>query len=55
MRLKGETFMAALTNLKVTEWEDGRFTAPIHELRLMQRGPNDPAWRTIHTLTLPNE
>jgi 2'-5' RNA ligase len=57
MRLKGEKFDEALAELKETAWEDGRFTIPIHELRLMQRGPNDAAWRTIHTipLTLPDE
>lgn len=52
MRLKGEQFNEALAKLQQTEWEDGRFTTPIHELRLMQRGPNDPAWRTIHTIPL---
>jgi 2'-5' RNA ligase len=52
MRLKGEKFTAALAELQRSAWENGRFTAPIHELRLMQRGPNDPAWRTIHTLPL---
>ena len=52
MRLEGEPFSAALAELQQTEWENGRFTTPIHELRLMQRGPSDPAWRTIHTIPL---
>lgn len=52
MRLKEKKFAEALAELKGTEWEDGRFITPIHELRLMQRGPNDPAWRTIHTIPL---
>ncbi len=52
MRLEGEKFAAALADLQASEWDNGRFTAPIHELRLMQRGPNDPAWRTIHTIPL---
>ncbi len=52
MRLKGETFDTALAELTESEWDNGRFTTPIHELRLMQRGPNDPAWRTIHTIPL---
>jgi 2'-5' RNA ligase len=52
MRLEGEKFDEALAELKGSEWEDGRFTTAIQELRLMQRGPNDPAWRTIHTIPL---
>ena len=52
MRLKGTKFTEALTELEQSEWADGRFTSPIHELRLMQRGPDDPAWRTIHRLPL---
>ena len=52
MRLKGEQFSETLTDLQASEWANGRFTTPIHELRLMQRGPKDPAWRTIHTLPL---
>jgi 2'-5' RNA ligase len=52
MRLEGEKFAEALAELKESEWEDGRFTTAIHELRLMQRAPNDPAWRTIHTVPL---
>lgn len=52
MRLRGQEFDAALTELKESEWDDGRFTTEIHELRLMQRGPNDAAWRTIHKIPL---
>lgn len=52
MRLKDEAFAEALANLEQSEWVDGRFTTPIHQLRLMQRGPSDPAWRTIHTIPL---
>lgn len=55
MRLEGELFAEALAELQASEWDNGRFTTPIHELRLMQRGPNDPAWRTIHTLPLSEE
>lgn len=51
-RLEGEAFSGTLADLQQSEWENGRFTLPIHELRLMQRGPDDPAWRTIHTLPL---
>ncbi|MBK7895361.1 MAG: 2'-5' RNA ligase family protein [Anaerolineaceae bacterium] len=52
MRLQEEAFGATLAELAQSEWVDGRFTTPIHELRLMQRGPKDPAWRTIHTIPL---
>ena len=52
MRLNGAEFAEALASLKEGAWGNGRFSTPIHELRLMQRGPNDPAWRTIHTLSL---
>ncbi len=54
MRLKGAAFGEALAKLEQTEWTDGRFATPIHQLQLMQRGPNDPAWRTIHTIPLPS-
>ncbi|MBK8900072.1 MAG: 2'-5' RNA ligase family protein [Anaerolineaceae bacterium] len=52
MRLKEDEFDEVLDELAQTAWADGRFTSPIHELRLMERGPNDPAWRTIHTIPL---
>ena len=52
MRLKGSRFSETLAELQQSEWANGRFTTPIYELRLMQRGADDPAWRTIHTLPL---
>lgn len=52
MRLKGAAFQQTLAELEQSEWADGRFTTPIHQLHLMQRGANDPAWRTIHTIPL---
>ena len=52
MRLKQPAFGEALAELRESEWENGRFTTPITELHLMQRGPNDPAWRSIHTIPL---
>jgi 2'-5' RNA ligase len=52
MRLKSPAFEETLSALQGSEWENGRFTAPIHELHLMQRGPDDPAWRVIHTIQL---
>ncbi|MCP4420855.1 MAG: hypothetical protein GY805_29955, partial [Chloroflexi bacterium] len=54
MRLKGSQFDEALALLRQSEWENGRFTTPIHQLRLMLRGPKDPAWRIIHTMPLQN-
>ncbi|MCB8944909.1 MAG: 2'-5' RNA ligase family protein [Ardenticatenaceae bacterium] len=47
MRLKPEGVKQMVEELKAEEWENGRFTFPIHELHLMQRGGNDPAWRSI--------
>ncbi len=52
MRLNQAAMTAMVTELQTSEWENGRFPAPIHELCLMQRGPDDPAWRTIHRLAL---
>lgn len=52
MRLEQPTFDETLAQLRESEWENGRFTAPITELHLMQRGENDPAWRSIHTIPL---
>lgn len=52
MRLSPADTAQMIAELKETEWENGRFSTPIHALRLMQRGPNDPAWRTIFTLPL---
>lgn len=52
MRLKGEKFDETLAALQQSEWANGRLSSPIHELRLMQRGPDDPAWRIIHTVPL---
>jgi 2'-5' RNA ligase len=52
MRLDEAQFSETLANLQESAWDNGRITTPIHELRLMQRGPNDPVWRTIHTLPL---
>lgn len=52
MRLKRPLFDEALTKLRESEWGNGRFTSPINELHLMQRGPDDPAWRSILTIPL---
>ncbi len=52
MRLEQPAFDETLAKLRENEWENGRFTSPISQLHLMQRGENDPAWRTIHTIDL---
>ena len=52
MRLKQPTFDETLAQLRESEWENGRFTTPITELHLMQRGEDDPAWRTVYTIPL---
>ncbi|MCP4424887.1 MAG: 2'-5' RNA ligase family protein [Chloroflexi bacterium] len=52
MRLNRANTAVMLTNLRASEWENGRVIAPIHELRLMLRAPSDPVWRTIYTLPL---
>ncbi len=39
-------------DLQRSEWHTGRWTVRIVELSLMQRGSDDPAWRSIARLTL---
>jgi 2'-5' RNA ligase len=52
MRLKQPDFAETLAELRASEWENGRFTTTITELHLMQRGEDDPAWRSIYTIPL---
>lgn len=52
MRLGEQAARAMLEELEASEWNQERKPAPIHELCLMQRGPDDPAWRTIYRLPL---
>jgi 2'-5' RNA ligase len=54
MRLNKADKAVMITELQDSEWEHGRFAVPINELRLMQRGPDDPVWRTIYSLPLKN-
>lgn len=35
-----------------TKWEQERWQLPVRQLQLMQRGPDDPAWRAIAILEL---
>jgi len=52
MRLdKGKT-QALLKELRQSEWHTGRWVVPLDHLWLMQRGPDDPAWRYIHRVNL---
>ena len=52
MRLKGHAAQAMLADLQSSEWETRRWRTPIDVLHLMQRGPGDPAWRSIARLQL---
>ena len=52
MRLEQPAFDETLAKLRESEWENGRYSTPITELHIMQRGENDPAWRSIHTIDL---
>ncbi len=47
MRLNEAQAQRMVLELQASEWATGRWAAPIHELRLMQRGLNEPAWRAI--------
>lgn len=52
MRLGEPAARSMLDDLQDSEWHRALHPAPIHELCLMQRGPNDPVWRTIYRLPL---
>lgn len=52
MRLNERDTQAMIHTLQQSEWQTGRFAAPIHQLCLMQRGPQDPSWRTIFRINL---
>jgi 2'-5' RNA ligase len=52
MRLGGSVARQALEDLQATGWLMQSFSAPITELQLVQRGPQDPAWRCISALKL---
>jgi len=52
MRLdRGET-QALLKELRQSEWHTGRWVVPLDHLWLMQRGPDDCAWRYIYRVSL---
>lgn len=52
MRLSGDAAQGMLVELQRSEWETQRWEAPVNVLQLMQRGPGDPAWRSIARLPL---
>ena len=52
MRLPWEEAWAMISELSDHELHTAQWAAPIRELRLMLRGPKDPAWHCIYTLTL---
>jgi 2'-5' RNA ligase len=55
MRLSKTKSQALLAQLQKREWHTGRWAMPISHLWLMQRGPDDPAWRYIQRLDLEDE
>jgi 2'-5' RNA ligase len=52
MRLDRERTQALLKELRQSEWHQRRWGVPLDHLWLMQRGPDDPAWRYIHRIDL---
>lgn len=50
--LDEESFAKVLAELKEGDLENGRFTAPITELRIMQKAEGEASWRMIHTMRL---
>ncbi len=52
MRLRGLAAQAMQAALRGSQLDVERFQAPVEELQLMQRGPQDPAWRCIARLEL---
>ena len=52
MRLDQAKTEALLPQLRQTEWHRQRWSVTIDHLWLMQRGPNDPAWRYIQRVEM---
>jgi 2'-5' RNA ligase len=52
MRLDEKRTRTLAQALKQTEWHTGRWAVPLDHLWLMQRGPDDPAWRYIYQINL---
>lgn len=51
-RLTPTELAAVEAELVQTKWEQERWQLPVTGLHLMQRGPDDPAWRSIAHLEL---
>ncbi len=52
MRLGRQESESLLADLRRTEWGRGSWSVPLDHLWLMQRGPNDPAWRYVYRIEL---
>ena len=52
MRLGREGSQALLTRLRRSKWHMGHWSALVDHLWLMQRGPDDSAWRYIYRIDL---
>jgi len=52
MRLNKQPSQTLLAELQRSEWHTGRWSMPINQLWLMQRGPDDPAWRYIQQIDI---
>lgn len=52
MRLAEAAAQQMIQELQESEWATSQRAAPISELKLMQRGPQDPAWRTLLRMPL---
>ena len=50
MRLDEKRTRTLFQELRRTEWHTGRWMVPLDHLWLMQRGPDDPAWRYIYPI-----
>lgn len=52
MRLGRADTKSLLTQLQQSEWHTERWSVSIDHLWLMQRGPDDPAWRYIYRVDM---
>jgi 2'-5' RNA ligase len=52
MRLQGENARKAFNHLRSSDWAVKPRTFRVSELRLVQRGKSDPAWRCVATFPL---
>ncbi len=55
VRLDKQRTQTLLDELRQSEWHTGRWFVPVDHLWLMQRGPDDPAWRYIHRIDLTGQ